>query len=289
MKFLALVIYLFSIQAFASKILEESINVNPYALPGDSERNYLPVKGVRVHEANDFYGGTDKLISESVSLSVLGNYWKNFSTSVSYKGRYVQPILKTKNGREPLPEKIGIYAEWAEVMLNQSVTFVANDSIALKIEGGVGYNDFGEHGFADVYEAVHEAVGSPDERDKFGDKTHDNFISSSAGASLILPIGDHINILGGYQIMNSKIFREDASTGSVIWSVSKDLAFSATYSYIKQIRSSYYDLRNHRHQYIGAVRLFTFWTPSIMFVSPYVRGDKYGQWYLSPISFTYPF
>lgn len=289
MNFCFLFLLLLSSSLCASTILPESINVNPYALPGDSERNFLPVEGVRFHEANDFYGGTDKLVSESASLSVLGTYGKYFSTSVSYKGRYVQPILKTKNGREPLSEKIGIYAEWAEVMLNQSVTLNLNNSIALKLEGGIGYNDFNNHGFADVYEAVHEAVGSPDERDKFGEKTYANFISSSLGGSIILPIGNYINIIGGYQIMNSEIFREDASSASIIWRINKAFALSATYSFIQQVRSNFYNLTNNRHQYIGAIRLFTFWTPSIMYVSPYVKGDKYGQWYLSPFSFTYPF
>ena len=290
MKFIALLLLAFSPLTFASKILDESISVNPYALPGDSERNHLSLKGVRIHESNDFYGGTDKLVSEAMSLSVMGNYWKYFSTSVSYKGRYMQPILKTKNGAAPLPQKIGIYAEWVEVGLNQSITLFNDDEWgAIKLDGGVAYNDFGEHNFANIYREVHHAVGSPDETSKFGEKTYANFISSTAAATVIIPVGNQINLIGSYQVMNSEVFREDAQEASVVWSVSEDLAFSAKYSYIKQLRSDFYDLRNSRNQFIAAARFLKIWTPSIMYVSPFVKGDKHGQWYLSPLSLTWPF
>lgn len=275
---------------YASTILDESISVNPYTLPGDSERNQLSLSGVRLHEANDFYGKTDKLTTEALSLNVMGIWAKYFATSVGYKGRFVTPILRTKNGEGKLPAPIGIYAEWAEVSLNQSVTlFPDSQWAALKLDAGVGYNDFGNHGFADIYTSVHDSLGSPDERDQFGQQQDDHFISSSASASLIIPWGDHLNLITSYQVMNSKIFREDAKEATLIWSVSKDLAFSAKYSYVKQLRSEFYDLKDHREQFLGAVRLFKFWTPSIMYVSAHVKGDKFGQWYLSPVSFTYPF
>lgn len=289
MKLLPFLILLFSLPTFASQVLDEAINVNPYTLPGDSERNHLPVGGIRLHEANDFYGKTDKLTTEAVSLNVMGIWKKYFATSIGYKGRFVTPVLRTKNGEGKLDTPLGIYAEWAEVSLNQSITIFQDSWVALKFDGGVTYNDFGDHNFADLYKKVHDEVGSPDERDQFGKPLDDNFIGSSAAGSVIIPIGNHINLIGSYQVMNSKIFREDAQEASVVWSVSKDLAFSAKYSSVKQIRSEFYDLKNRREQYIGAVRLFKFWTPSIMYVSPYIKGDKYGQWYLSPLSLTYPF
>lgn len=290
MKYLVLILLLSSTTAFAGKILDESISVNPYTLPGDSERNQLPLSGVRLHESNDFYGKTDKLVSEAMSLNVMGSWSKYFATSFGYKGRFVTPILKTKNDEAKLPNPIGIHAEWVELGLNQSITLFKEDGIAaLKLDGGISYNDFGDHSFVDIYKSVHEAVGSPDESDKFGKRVDANFISSTGGLSLVIPFGDHLNLMTSYQVMNSKIFREDAQEATLIWSVSKDLAFSAKYSFIKQIRSQYYDLRNNREQFIGAVRLFKFWTPSIMYVSPFVKGDKHGQWYLSPLSVTYPF
>nr|MBA2405630.1 hypothetical protein [Bdellovibrionales bacterium] len=117
----------------------------------------------------------------------------------------------------------------------------------------------------------------------------DHFISTTTAASVILPFSDQVNLMGSYQVMNSKIFREDAQEVSLVWSQSESFAAGVKYSWIKQIRSEFYDLRNNRNQFIAAIRLFKIWTPSIMHVSTYVRGDKYGQWYLSPISVTYPF
>lgn len=289
MKLFPLLVLLFSLPSFAGKILDESLGVNPYTLPGDSERNHLPVSGVRLHEANDFYGKTDKLTTEALSLNVMGTWGHYFATSVGYKGRFVTPVLRTKNGEGKLDTPLGIYGEWAEISLNQSVTLFQESWVALKLDGGITYNDFGDHSFADIYKWVHDEVGSPDERSKFGTPVDDNFIGSSAAGSIVIPIGDHINLIGSYQVMNSKIFREDAQEAALIWSLSKDLAFSAKYSTVKQIRSEFYDLKNRREQFIGAVRLFEFWTPSIMYVSPYIKGDKHGQWYLSPLSLTYPF
>lgn len=61
------------------------------------------------------------------------------------------------------------------------------------------------------------------------------------------------------------------------------------YMYIDQERSDWWYLTKERQQFILALRLFAIWTPSLMYVSSYVEGDDYGQLYLSPISFTYPF
>ncbi len=289
MKVFSLLILLISLHAHARKILDESVSVNPYTLPGDTENTQLPLSGLRLHEANDFYGKTDKLTTEALSLNVMGTWKKYFATSLGYKGRFVTPVLRTKNGENPLPRSLGIYAEWAELKFNQSITLFQKSWIGVKLDGGVSYNDFGNHSFADIYQDVHDSLGSHDEREKFGKPVDDHFIASTMGGTIIFPVGDNINLLTSYQVMNSKIFREDAHEATLIWSVSKDLAFSAKYSYIKQIRSEFYDLKDHRTQYLGGVRLFKFWTPSIMYVSEYIKGDKYGQWYLSPLSLTYPF
>ena len=273
-----------------TKVLDETVSVNPYALPGDSERTQLHLPGFRFHEANDFAGSTDKLVTEAASFSVMFNYAKHFSTSLSYKGRYLTPVLKTKNKEDPLPTPLGIHAEWAETMLNQSWTIFGDDQKwAVKLDGGIGYNDFGKHSFNDIYKSVHEAINDPDESDKFGEPVDANFISSTAGASVVLPIGNQINLIGSYQIMNSKVFREDAQEATLIWSKSMDLAFSLKYSLVKQIRSEFFDIKNSREQFFAGLRIFQWWTPSIQFVSAYIKGDKHGQWYFSPVSLTYPF
>ncbi len=290
-------LYILSLCLFASfpiladtKILDESISVNPYSLAGDSERTQLHLPGLRFHESNDFAGSTDKLVTESASFSVMVNWARHFSTALGYKGRYLTPVLKTKNNQDPLPTPLGIHAEWAETMLNQSWTIFGDDQKwAVKLDGGIGYNDFGNHSFNDIYKSVHTAINDPDDSDKFGQQTGDHFITSTAGGSVVLPIGNQLNLIGSYQIMNSKVFREDAQEATLIWSKSKDLAFSVKYSLVKQIRSEFYDLKNNREQFFAGLRIFQWWTPSFQFVSAYIKGDKYGQWYFSPISLTYPF
>ncbi len=290
MKFLFGILLLVTSTSHAAKVLPEFVNVNPYTLPGDSERNHLPLTGVTYHDTNDFFGRTDKLMTEVSSLSVMSIWKDRFASSIQYKGRFVQPILKTRYGKEELPAPLGIYAEWAEVIFNQSMTFFTNDSLAgFKIDAGIGYNDFGDHIFADYHRKIHSAVGSKNEENRYGKIQDDNFFTSTVSASVIVPFSDQVNLMASYQVMNSKIFREDAQETTLVWRKSENVAFSLKYSFVKQIRSEFYDLKNNRQQFIGAVRLFKIWTPSIMRVSTYVRGDKYGQWYLTPISLTYPF
>gem|GEM_PF-1139622 len=279
-----------SAPAWAGKILDEFVHVNPYSLPGDSERNHLPLPGISYHDANDFFGKTDKLITQVSSLNVMATWKENFATSLGYKGRFIQPILKTRFGEEELPAPLGIYAEWAELMLNQSAIFFKDDSwMALKLDAGLGYNDFGDHAFADYHRNIHSAVGSKNEEDRYGKRLDDNFITTTAAAAVIVPFGEEINLMGSYQVMNSKIFREDAQEVSFVWRKSERFAASMKYSFIRQIRSEFYDLRHSRNQFTAALRLFKYWTPSIMHVSTYVKGDKFGQLYLSVLSLTYPF
>lgn len=287
MKFLITFVTMLALSAQA-EILKESISANPYALPGDSDATQLMLPGVRLHEANDWAGSTDKNVTESGSLTVMGNYGKWFSSSLGYRGRYVTPVLKTKNHEDPLPTPLGIHAEWVELTFNQSVTLYTDKGWGIKLDGGVGYNDMGDHSFVDIYKNVHREIGNPDESDKFGEPVDTSFISSTYGAAVVIPLGQ-VNILGAYKVMNSEAFREDAIEGTAILSVSEDLAFSVKASFIEQKRSSLFDLKTHRTQYHAGVRLFKFWTPSVMYVSPFIRGDKHGQLYFSPLSLTYPF
>lgn len=275
--------------AGAGKVLEEYIRVNPYSLPGDVERNHLPVPGISYHDANDFFGDTDKLVTEVSTLNFLTVWKERYSTSLSYKGRFLQPILKRKHGEQELPAPLGIYAEWAEVMLNQSAIWEVTSWVAFKLDGGIGYNDFGNHVFADYHRKIHSAVGSKNQEDRYGDLEDANFFTATTSASLVFSLSTEINAMSSFQVMNSKLFRENAQEFSLVWSKSPDFAASVKYSFIKQIRSEYYELRNNRTQMTAALRLFRIWTPSIMKVSTYVKGDKYGQWYLTPISLTYPF
>ncbi len=269
-------------------MLGESLSVNPYAMPGDSEMNHLTLPGIHFHEANDYFGKTDKLISGVGSLSVM-EVWKHFSTSLTVKGRFIQPILQTRSDQPMLTEKIGVYAESMEVFWNNSITLYSKDSLGLKLSFGFGYTDLGEHGLVNIYRQIHDAVGSPVQDKLFGEKLKDNFRTSSYGVHFVFPVMDRVNFLIGTSVLNSSPLREDSYEASLIVSPSRSFALSMKYMYVDQERSDWWNLMEERQQFILALRLFSIWTPSLMYVGPYVKGDDYGQLYLSPISFTYPF
>lgn len=278
----------FSISTHA-KILGEALSVNPYALPGDSECHHLTLPGVRFHEANDYFGETDKMISGTGSLSLM-DIWRNYSTSVSLKGRFFQPILQTRNDQTYLQERLGVYAETMEMYWNNSLIFYDRKGPGLKINFGTGYTDAGNHGLVNVYRKIHEVVASPVNDKKFGEKLHTNYRSTNYGLSLILPLHKRINFLVGGAVYNSKPFRENAIESSLIFNLlGRDYAMSFKYMYINQLRSEWWEPKSHRQQFIFAFRFFSIWTPSLMYVSPYVKGDQFAQFYFSPISITYPF
>lgn len=272
-----------------SRLIGESLSVNPYTLPGDSENHHLSVPGFRIHESNDYFGETDKLISGTGSIAAM-NIWKHFSSSVSLKGRFFQPILQTRNDQMNLPNKIGVYAETMEMYWNNSIIFHGKKGPGLKLNFGTGYTDAGNHGLVNIYRKIHEVVDSPVNDDKFGKKLNTNFRSTNYGLDLILPLHRRINFLMGGSIFNSVPFRENAFETSLLFNLlGKDYALSLKYMYINQLRSEWWSPDSHRQQVIVALRLFTIWTPSIMYVSPYIKGDRFSQYYLSPISLTYPF
>ncbi len=269
-------------------ILPEALNVNPPALPGDSERHLLAVPGVRLHEANDFIGNTDKHVTETGALSVMATWDDHYSSTLSYKGRYLIPALRTSHDEDKSENPVGAHAEWVEAAFHQSITLYTDKTWALKLDGGVGYNDMGDHNFADLYRDVHKETGDRDESGEFGEKLDENFLAVTSGASVVVPLGD-FNLIGGYQGMNSAAFREDAVEGALVWRISEGFGLTAKYASVRQKRSDFLDLKKHRAQAVAALRLFTIWTPSIMWVSPYIKGDPHGQWYVSPLSLTWPF
>mgnify|MGYP003574888736 CR=1 FL=1 len=283
------VCFIFSLSAQAS-VLKEFTHVNPFAIPGDTEYTHLPLPGIRAQESNDWAGQTDKYITGSGSLAA-GYGWEHYAFSLGYKGRYVTPAVKTKNDEPDLDQPIGVYAEWVEARLDQSVTLYSDKSWGLKLDFGISYNDAGDHGFVNIYRDVHKALGNSTSDGKFGDKLYDWFIGTNGGAFIIIPFGDKVNLMSGYSVINTKPFRDDAWESSLVVRASDDFAVSLKYMYINQVRSEWYgDLyKKHRSQIILGLRFFKFWTPSAMYVSSFLKGDKHGQLYVSPVSFTYPF
>lgn len=284
----SLVFLIFLALPIKAKILGENIAVNPYALPGDSEAANLSLPGLRIHESNDYFGKTDKLISGGGSASVMET-WKHFSTSLSLKGRFIQPILQTRNDQPLLVDKIGVYAESMETLWNLSYTHYRRNSIGWKFNLGLGYTDVGNHGLVNLYRQIHEAVDSPVNDNKFGEKLNESFRHVNYGVSAIFPIIEKVNFMLGTSVYNSRAFYEYALESSLVVSVSRNFAMSMKYMFIDQKRSNWWNLKANRQQFLLGLRLFTFWTPSLMYVTSYVKGDDYGQLYLSPISFTVPF
>lgn len=278
-------------QPLQARLLGESVTAISHSLPGDSDNTSLSLPGVQFHEFNDYYGNTDKLITGGGKANLL---WlgQHFSAKASFKASYIQPILRTRNDMDYLKEKIGIHGEELNSQLNLSYTHYRNqrsNEMAIKFNVGAGYANLGNHGMVQMYRQIHRALGLGVSDDKFGPKRKEHFRYFSYGTTLIFPIAQTINFITGVSIYNSKAFYEYLYEAGLIFSFHRYFAFSFKYQWIDQKRSEWWNLTDHRKQVHAGLRLFTYWTPSLMYVSTYVKGDKHPQLYLSPISFTFPF
>lgn len=278
-------------EAVEARLLGESVTAISHSLPGDSDNTSLALPGIQIHEFNDYYGNTDKLITGGGKGNLL---WlgKKLSAKASFKGAYIQPIIKTRNDMPYLDKKIGIHAEQLDSSLYLSYTHYRNqrsNDMAIKLNVGAGYMNLGNHGFVQIYRQVHHALGLGVDDDKYGPKRKDSFRYFSYGTTFIFPLARTINLITGVSIYNSQAFYEYAYEAGLIFSFNRNLAFSFKYQWIDQKRSEWWELTDNRKQVIAGFRLFTYWTPSLMYVSSFVKGDKHGQIYLSPLSFIFPF
>ena len=277
--------------AAQARLLGESVTAISHSLPGDSDNTSLALPGLQLHEFNDYYGNTDKLITGGGKANVL---WlgKNLSVKASFKGSYIQPILKTRNDMPNLEDSIGIHAEELNSSINLSYTHYRSqrsNDMALKFNIGAGYVNLGKHGLVQLYRQIHHALGLAVNDDLFGPRRKENFRYFSYGTTFIFPLAQTINLIMGISVYNSRAFYEYAYEAGLIFSFNKEFAFSFKYQWIDQKRSEWWSLASHRKQIIAGLRFFSYWTPSLMYVSSYVKGDKHGQIYLSPLSFTVNF
>lgn len=286
--FSVLILWSASLSSFAA-ILPESVSVLPHPRPGITDRTQLNPPGIQFHEFNDYLGDTDKLITGGARIKGKG-IWPHFSSSLSVGGAYIMPIHKTRSDQPALANKIGIHAETLEVDLDFSYTgYGGVDSWwAYRIDLGIGHFKLGEFGMVNIYRQVHRALGSPILDDEFGEKRKEEFWASNYGLSLIFGPAKFFNFSLGASVYNSVAFYEVAYEASLIMRFSLDYALSLKYAHIDQKNSEWWSFRPNRQHYLVGLRLFTYWTPSAMYVSPYVEGDDFGQTYFSPVSFTIP-
>lgn len=283
-------LFLFSLEVHA-KLLGESVTAISHTLPGDSDNTSLALPGFQVHEFNDYFGNTDKLITggSKGNLLLLG---KNLSVKATIKAAYIQPIIRTRNDQHLLDKRIGVHAEQLESSLNLSYTHYRDqksNAMAVKFNFGAGYADVGNHGFVQAYRQIHHALGLGVDDDKFGPKLKEHFRYFSYGTTLIFPLGDMTNFIMGASVYNSPAFYEYLYEAGFFFSIGRQFALSFKYQWIDQKRSQWWPITNRRNQIVAGLRILSYWTPSMMYVSPYVKGDRHAQVYLSPISFTFPF
>lgn len=248
---------------------------------GDPGSFYLNQKGLTLNLFNnDYLGNTDKLMTASGMLLL---YWqpqnKHHGWEISVQRRLITPIIKTKSGETPFDPPKGVYADQLESRLGYSYT---NEHF--KFEMGFSGEYYAGLGGNNITEFIHTVIGAQDESDKYGDKIDNDYFSGSLGFGLLAQYALFMIYAHESPVMREALARLNLKFGSNAF----QLGLQATG--VRQIQSDFYgkDIEKYRYEYGLGIKV-GWYQIAANFVSPYLKYDKFGQYYISPIIVSYEF
>jgi hypothetical protein len=245
---------------------------------GDPGSFYLNQQGLTLHLFNnDYVGYTDKLNTASGSLFLYLQPNKNHGWEVSAHRRLFTPIIRTKFGTEPAfdPPR-GIYAD----QLESKVAYTYVDG-HLKYEASFSAEYYAGLGGDDVAQFIHKVIGAHDDTDKYGPKFDDNLVSGILGMGFLTEYA-----LFMVYIRESSLMRD--ATARLSLKFGKDYQFGFQGEVSQQFKSQFYgeEIENYRYGY-GLSYKHGWYQFTANYVSVYLKYDRFGQYYLSPIVISY--
>lgn len=238
---------------------------------------------------NDFQGETDKLVTATTQAGI---YWDmdSYGLRLSAHWRAVTPAFKDHVGADTIEHPVGFFADWAEVIGSYTAPLVGN--WRWQVSPGVGH--IGNKGIKDVHKKIHEITGDETENLTYEDQPEGMVFSFDLQFSYELPTKD----LGSYQL--EQMLSVGYDTGPLmleyytqynnILMVSTETRLAIELAFIYQRNSELWQsIRKFRHEASFSVLLWRYFQPAIKVMSPLLKGDRWGQTYLSPININIPF
>ncbi len=247
---------------------------------GDPGSFYLNRQGLTLHLFNnDYIGETDKLMTASGSLFLYWQASKNHGWELSAQRRLTTPIIKTRSGEPAFDPPQGIYGDQLESRLGYS--YVNGHFKFESAVSGEYYAGLGGHRITDF---IHKVIGAKDETDKYGEKIDNSFLAGSIGFGFLTKYA--LFMVYGHE---SPVMREAiARLNFVFGGSSFKIGFQG--EVVQQFQSDFYveDIENYRYGY-GLSMKWDWYQLTANYVSPYLKYDKYGQYFISPLILSWEF
>lgn len=249
---------------------------------GDPGSFYLNTEGLTLHFFNnDYLGRTDKLMtgSGSLFLYLIPNNQKKHGWEISVQRRLITPIIQTKYGQPSYSPPKGVYGDQLESRLGYSYT-----SGHYKFELGISGEYYAGLGGDRIQKFLHTAIGAKDETHKYGEKIDGSYLAGSIGFGLVSKYV--LLMIYGREspIMRDAIARLSLKFGG------KTIQLGLQGEYAYQFQSDFYlkDIEETRYGY-GLSFKWDWYQMSVSYVSPYLKYDKFGQYFISPLIVSYEF
>lgn len=277
-KFLLLIlIYFFTYRANAVWELPNT----PMTGIGDAGSFYLSQESITLNIFNnDYLGNTDKLMTASGMLLIyLQPTNKNHGWEFSIQRRLITPIIRTKSGEAPYDPPKGVYADQLESRLGYSYTHGH-----FKFEAGFSGEYYAGLGGSNITEFIHQVIGAHDDSDKYGQKVDNNYFSGSLGFGFLT---QHALLM--IYAHDSPVMREAFARLNIKFS-GNIFQLGLQAEGVRQFQSDFYqdDIEDYRYGYGMGIKI-GWYQLSANYVSPYLKYDKYGQYFISPIILSYEF
>ena len=262
-------------------------SANPPGAIGECGTLYLIRNGIHANPFyNDVFGDTDKHLSGASLVGYLQRL-RDSSLELRTHWRFITPTFKEKFGQENLESPVGRYADWMEIQGAWAKIYSIAD-FNLRFQPTIGIGQIGDHGAKQVHRRIHRIIGasllSLDYEDQpkglnISRGIEMGFIENKSYYSLFTK--ESMISLGYFKTR----FMEDLYLNqNHIFHITPEILTALEFRMIRQIGSEAYrgSELNWRYEAATGVR-YNWYRPTLKYVSPFIRNDQVGQFFLDLI------
>lgn len=293
-----LAFFLLGLFSSAKRLVANSfLLANSYGAIGETNSLYLnKKKHLFLHPYyNDAHGGTDKLLTGSIRAGYIFDL-ESSSLDLIFSWKILTPASRAFIDKEDNENPLGRYADWMEVRSSWAYVFTQTQYGTSKIQFSLSGNHVGSKGAKQVHRWVHKVTGN---------NIYDNttYIDQPEGfffnrglylAWMFKPLP--LEQLGAWQqqvglgLESGRFITESFISWNHLWNIRQSWWTIATeLRLVRQFSSDVYvKIKKTRYELSLASMLYDYYRPSIKYVSPYLRGDSFGQVYFDFINVQVP-
>jgi hypothetical protein len=276
-----------SISVFASPFSK----AQPVTVPGEVSDLYLASDGWSINPfINDMWGDTDKLLSGGNQIRY-SDRLEDISILFGLNWRFFVPATEPKHAKPLLEPAPGHYADWLSLQLS-ALRSVVSDSVHLNLTLGVSH--IGNHGAKNIHKSLHRLVGAD----------LDGTDYSNQPVGFYPEIGAQIGWSPDYLQNNLITDQMEISLGVAHYAILSEAWAALNFVQLERLAPRWSvglktiwqldsltmqdDITAHRFEFAIGYRFNKYYTPTAVYVSPYVNKDQYPQIYLNLVSFNLP-